>query len=133
MMDVNWIAIIACAVAAMVIGFLWFGPMLLGKAWQKEAGVSDSEAKKANNMQMYVFMFVAAAIEAYVLSIVLGLMGTVDYISAATGAFWLWLGFIAAVMIGSVLAEGRSWTYYAIVSGYQLVLIVVMSAILVSL
>ena len=133
MMDVNWVAILISAVAAMVLGFVWFGPMLLGKQWMKEAGVTEAQAKKANGTTMYVLMFVAAVVEAYVLSIVLGLMGTLTLMSAATGAFWVWLGFIAATMVGSVLAEGKSWTYFAIVAGYQLVLVVIMSAIIVSL
>lgn len=133
MTDVNWIAILVCAVTAMVLGFVWYGPMLFGKAWMKEAGVSESQAKKANGTTMYVFMFVAALVEAYVLSVVLGMMGSLTVMSAATGAFWVWLGFIAATMVGGVLAEGRSWTYYGIVAGYQLVLVVIMSAILVLL
>lgn len=133
MMDVNWVAVLVSAVAAMVLGYLWFGPMLLGKAWMKETGVTEAQAKKANGTTMYIFMFVAAAVEAYVLSVVLGMMGTLDLMAAATGAFWVWLGFIAATMVGSVLAEGRSWTYFAIVAGYQLVLVVIMSAIIVSL
>lgn len=132
MMIVNWVAIIACAVAAMALGYAWFGPVF-GKMWMKEAGVTESQAKKSNNAMMYVSMFIAAVVEAYVLSVVLSLMGPLTYMTAAMGAFWTWLGFIAAVMVGSVLAEGRSWTYYSIVAGYQLVLIIVMSAIIVAL
>ena len=99
----------------------------------KEAGVTEAQAKKANMTTMYVIMFVAALVEAYVLSVVLGMMGTLTLMLAATGAFWVWLGFIAATMVGSVLAEGKSWTYFAVVAGYQLVLVVIMSAILVTL
>ncbi len=130
--NVNWISIIACGAAAMIVGYAWFGP-LFGKLWMKEAGVSESQAKKANMASMYVTMFIAAIVEAYVLSVVLGLMGGLTYMSALTGAFWLWLGFIATTMVGGVLAEGRSWTYYAVTAGYQLVVLAIMSAIIVAL
>ncbi len=133
MMEVNFIAVVLCAVAAMILGYVWYGPMLFGKTWQKEAGVSDAQAKKANMTTMYVGMFVAALVEAYVLSVVLGMMGSLTLMSAATGAFWVWLGFIAATMVGSVLAEGKSTTYFGIVAGYQLVLVVIMSTIIVTL
>lgn len=133
MMSVNFLAILVCAVAAMILGYAWYGPMLFGKRWMKEAGVSESQMKKANMMSMYVLMFVAALVEAYVLSVVLGLMGGLTFMSAATGAFWVWLGFMATIMVGMVTAEGRSWTYYAIVAGYQLVLVLIMSAIIVAL
>lgn len=128
----NWMGIVACAIAAMVVGYLWFGP-IFGKTWMKEAGVTPAQSKKANGATMYICMFIAAIVEAYVLSVVLGMMTGLTYTTAAMGAFWVWLGFIAAVMVGSVLAEGRSWTYFAVVAGYQLVLIVIMSAILVAL
>lgn len=131
--NVNWMAILASAVATMVVGYFWYGKMLFGKTWMKEAGVSESQMNKSNMPTMYIAMFIAAVVEAYVLSVILGFMGQVTYMTAAVGAFWVWLGFVATTMIGAVLAEGRSWTYYAIVAGYQLVVLVIMSAILVAL
>jgi len=135
MTNVNYFGVLLCGVAAMVIGYFWYSKSLFGKTWMKEAGVSDSQMKQANkNMAgMYVPMFIAALVEAYVLSVVLSMMGPLTFMSAATGAFWVWLGFIAATMLGGVLAEGRSMTYYSIVAGYHLVLIVVMSVILVAI
>ena len=132
MMEVNYLAIFVCGVAAMILGYLWYGP-LFGKRWMKEAKVTEGQAKKANMMGMYVLMYVSAIVEAYVLSVIISTFGASDYMSAATGAFWVWLGFIATTMVGMVTAEGKSWTYYSIVAGYQLVVLVVMSAILVTL
>ena len=133
MSNINYVSILVCGIAAMVLGFLWFGKMLFGKVWMKEAGVTEAQAKKSNGAVMYIAMFIAALVEAYVLSVVLGMMGQLTLMSAAVGAFWVWLGFIAATTLGGVLAEGRSWTYFGIVTGYQLVLVIIMSAILVSL
>lgn len=36
--DVNWLAIVAAAVAAFVVGFLWYGP-LFGKRWADAMGL----------------------------------------------------------------------------------------------
>jgi hypothetical protein len=38
-MQLNYWAIVAAMAAAIVIGFLWYGP-ILGKAWAKEMGIS---------------------------------------------------------------------------------------------
>ncbi|HVZ67542.1 MAG TPA: DUF1761 domain-containing protein [Patescibacteria group bacterium] len=132
MANVNYLSVLVCGVAAMIVGYVWYGP-LFGKLWMKEGKISTSQAKKANMTGMYVLMYVSAVIEAYVLSVVLGMMGNLTYASAATGAFWVWLGFMATVMVGMVTAEGKSWTYYAVVAGYQLVIVLVMSAIIVAL
>ena len=37
--ELNWLAIGACVIAAMPVGFLWFGPVF-GKAWAKEMGMN---------------------------------------------------------------------------------------------
>ncbi len=133
MMDVNFLGILVCAVAAMILGYLWYGPMLFGKRWMKEAKVSEAQNKKANMTGMYILMFVSALVEAYVLSVIISVFSATTLMAGFTGAFWIWLGFIATTMIGMVTAEGRSWTYYGIVAGYQLVVLLVMSAILVTL
>ena len=40
-MEVNWIAVIAAAVSAFVMGGLWYGP-LFGKKWMALVGLSIS-------------------------------------------------------------------------------------------
>ncbi len=36
--DFNWLGAIAAAVAAMVIGFVWYSPVLFGTAWMNALG-----------------------------------------------------------------------------------------------
>ena len=33
--EVNYISILLAAVASMALGFLWYGPYVLGKQWMK--------------------------------------------------------------------------------------------------
>lgn len=42
MVPVNYIAVILAAVAANVLGFIWYGP-LLGKQWMKLSGMSQEK------------------------------------------------------------------------------------------
>ena len=41
MPDVNWIAVLLCAVSSLVLGGIWYSPMLFAKPWQHAAGLSD--------------------------------------------------------------------------------------------
>ena len=43
MPEVNWIAIVVAAVGSFVLGGLWYSPVLFGKAWQREAGLTDEK------------------------------------------------------------------------------------------
>ena len=132
--NINYIELLVAGVASMVVGYAWYGP-LFGKAWMKESGVTQAkiDAGKKEMPKTYGMMFVGSVITAYVLSVFIGLVGATDYMSAATVAFWAWLGFVATVMLGNVLFEGRSWNYLGINAGYNLVNMVVMSAVLVML
>ena len=45
---VSWIAVAACGVATLVLGGLWYSPLLFNKIWMREAGVTPDMAKGMN-------------------------------------------------------------------------------------
>ena len=133
---INYVAVVAAAAANMVVGFLWYGP-LLGKQWMHEMGFTREkiEGMAAKGMSVtYTLQAVGALMMAYVLAHVLGIsaqaFGSLTTTGALTGAFWMWLGFVAPVLLGVVLWEGKSWKLYAIQAGYFLVTLEVMAAVL---
>lgn len=133
MMDTNWVAVVVAAVVYNVIGFAWYSDSLFGKQWRKEAGISKEqfEAGSKNMGKMFALMVPSSLIMAYVLSVVFVNFGAKDLSAALQGGFWIWLGFIATVMVNSVNYEGKSWNYFAITAGYQLVGLLAMGATLV--
>jgi len=136
MVPINYLAVVGAAVVAMVLGFLWYGP-LFGKKWIESSGLSTEKLNemKARGMgTTYALMVVSTLIMSYVLSHVLVFASTymnVSGISAglSTG-FWNWLGFVAPVSLGAVLWDGKSWTYWFITAGYYLVSLLLMGVIL---
>ena len=138
MVDVNYFAILACAAAAIIIGFTWYGP-LFGKPWMKMTGMDNlppevMEKGKKQMPMMAAIQFVGALIMGFVLSHSLVFASTYlgeSGVSAGlqTG-FWNWLGFVAPVTIGMVLWEGKPWKLWAIVAGNWLVTLLVMGVIL---
>ena len=133
--NLNYLALLACGVAAMVIGYLWYGMMMFGKTWMKEVGITQTDAKDGmkNMPKTYGLMFVGALVQAYVLSVFIGLAGAVDYVAAAQVAFWAWLGFVVTIRLSDVLFEKKSTSLFGINVGYTLITMIVMSAILVTL
>ena len=41
--SINWLAVVACVVASMIIGSVWFNPKTFFPAWWKAIGKSDSD------------------------------------------------------------------------------------------
>ncbi len=130
---VNYLAVFAAAVASMVIGMLWYSPILLGKPWMKEMNIDPKKMDKSKTMKSYAGSFVAALVMAFVLTHFMQLTGSTQLMTGFQTAFWAWLGFVATTMITSVLFDNKSMKLFAINCGYQLVSLLAMAAVFVYL
>lgn len=72
MPEVNFLAVIAAAVASFVLGGLWYSPLLFAKAWQRESGVSDEQLKNANMGLIFGLALVLCLVAAFVFALFLG-------------------------------------------------------------
>ena len=135
-MEVNYMAVLVCGVAAMVIGFLWYGP-LFGKAFMKVMGADNMTPEqkammKKNMWGMYLIQFVLALITAYVLAYHIA-----NWAGAETPvmvAICTWFGFILTTEAGAALWSGKpkklAWNMFLISASAQLVTFIVFGLIL---
>lgn len=134
LVDINLAAVFGAAIASIVLGFLWYGP-LFGKQWMslmgwKKLSKAQMEKMKKGAQKSYVLGFVSALVMAYVLAHFVDYVGATTFLDGAITGFWVWLGFVATVMLGMVLWDGKPWKLYYINIGYQLVNLLVMGALL---
>lgn len=129
---INYLAVAAAAVASMVVGLLWYSPILFGTPWMKLSKLDDKKIKaaKKNIPKTYGISFIASLVTAYVIAILLNSMLISPLSEGLTLGTVLWLGFVATTMITGVLFQKMPWTLYLINSGYQLASLLAMSAIL---
>jgi hypothetical protein len=131
-MEVNYVAVLVAGIVSMVVGALWYSPMLFGKMWMTLSGMSETDAKamKGKGMgQTYAAALLVQLVMAYVFYQFLDLGA--GYAGAFQTAFWLWLGFIATVMLGTVLWERKPVQLYMLNIAYWLVNLFVMGSVLV--
>lgn len=128
--DINYIAVLAGAVASMLIGWVWYTPSVFGKQWMAEVGKKMEDMKGTSGNKAMAGMFVGALIASYVMAHFVAYVGATTLGDGVQLGFWIWLGFVATVMSASVLFEGKSWKWFSITAGYQLVNFVVVAAIL---
>lgn len=133
MYEISLWPILGAAVANVVLGMIWYHPKVFGASWMRLANVSP-EAAERTKKQMPVralFGFLASLVMAYVLANLGIVLGIFDIIGAVLDlAFSAWIGFVAPVLLGAVLWEGKSMKLYAINAGFWLVSLIVMSVIL---
>lgn len=130
---VNVLPVLLAGAAQMAIGFIWYNPAVFGKEWMRLTGISmkDIESKKAEMPKTYAVTFAATLVTAYVLAIILKSLGAATIQQAAQVGFLAWLGFVATTMLAGALYAGKPLKLYALETGYHLVSLVVMAAILV--
>lgn len=130
--EVNYLAVLVAAIASMVLGALWYSPMLFGSKWVKLMGWTQQEMEKRKKGmgKSYGIAFVGSLVMAYVLAIFIAWAGAASVAAGVQVGFWVWLGFLATTGLGTILWEGRPKELYAINTGYELVQLLVMGAIL---
>lgn len=133
---INYWAVLVAAVASMIIGFIWYGP-LFGKQWVALSGMTPEKieaAKKTGMSKTYALAFVGSLVMAYVLAHALVFASAYLKVegpqAGLTAGFWNWLGFIAPVTLGSVLWEGKSWKLWLLNNGHYLLALLAMGAVL---
>ncbi len=119
----------------MVVGFLWYSPLLFAKAWMREMGYDPNDKAKVQEMQKsagpaYGGSFVASVVSAYTLAWFLHMLQNYTLSFGLIVGFHVWLGFVATVQFSGALFMKQSMKLFAINTGYQLVCYVVMGAIL---
>ena len=125
---INHIAVFVCAVTSLVIGALWWSPLLFAKAWQRENSLSDEQLAKANLPVTFGLTFVLAWLMSYNLAFFLGAPGTTWQWGIAAGllaAFW-----VVGTFIIIALFEQRSLKYILIDCGYVVAYFAVIGLIL---
>ena len=130
--DVNYLAVLVCAVLSMAIGFAWYGPLFGGPwgaitGWTKEKAMTLPQSRM---MVSYGLAFIAAFVIATVLAWVLQATGADGVGDGLTTAVVLWIGLTGATIGVNMVFERRPLSLFGIEAGYHLVALLVYSIVL---
>lgn len=114
-MEVDWIAVIAAAVSAFVLGGIWYGP-LFGKKWAAYVGLSEEDQKNANMALIFGGAFALSLIAAFVFAMFLGPEPGAEFATAA--GFGAGLCWVAATFGINYLFAQRPFGLWLIDGGY---------------
>ena len=128
--SVAYVGVLIAAIAAMVIGFVWYLPAIAGRAWSAATGISAEKMKAIMGPATLVAGFIMALLQATVLAAAMGWAGTTGVREGVVMGLIIWLGFIATTAAMNVLYEARPSALYWVYGGNSLVTFAVMGAIL---
>ena len=117
MPEINWIAVIVAAVASFALGGLWYSPVLFGKVWQREAGISDEKLKQGNMVKIFGLSLVLSLLAAWNFANFLGPRPSIVFgtaVGASAGLLW-----VASSFGINYLFERKSFKLFLINGGYH--------------
>jgi len=135
LLDVNLIPVFVAAIATMIVGFLWYSPLLFAHPWMRLMGYDPNDKAKLEQMRqgagkLYGMSFLASLASAFVLAKIIDVT-TVDTVAYGMKiGLAVWLGFVATVQLTDTLFGRKPPRLYLINTGYQLVCYLVMGAII---
>jgi uncharacterized membrane protein len=128
-MNVNWLAVLVSAVASLVIGGIWFGPMF-GKMYMSAMGMDkmsqeQKDAMKKNMTMTYVWQFIASLLMFYVLAgFIAWYPGMMSAKGGMTIALWAWLGFVVPLKFGDAIWGGKMSLFWLAIGNSLITLLV---------
>jgi len=134
-MGVNLWAVLVSALATMVVGFVWYSPLLFARPWMVLMGYDPDDKAKIAEMQKsagpsYLFSLVASLLSAGVLGKIIAIATINTALYGVKMGLAVWLGFVTTVQLTNSLFSHQPAKLYAINTGYQLVCFMAMGAIL---
>ena len=114
--SVNYLAVLVAAVASMVIGSIWYGP-LFGKKFMAASGMDSwtperRDAMKKKMWMSYVGQFAASLVMFYVLAGIITSFEQFGWTKGAMSGFIVWLGFVVPLKVGDVAWGGNKTLFW---------------------
>lgn len=126
----NVLPIFLATIAYMIVGALWYSPLLFGNLWMQELKIDWKKMEGQNKaMALSVVLGLVLSIG---LSIVLSMINIVSIDQAIETAFLLWLGIMLPVLGTGPIYEKQPIKVFVISAGYHLVALLTMAIIIVS-
>ncbi len=128
----DWLTIFTGAVVAMLIGMLWYSPLLFVKPWMALSSNSHESLKKAKVSRpgkTYFAAFVVCVLMSGAVHFFVQTLAMHTVIEAVFIAGMLWLGFIATTLFSGVLWERKPFGLFLINAGHGLAVVVALSLV----
>lgn len=116
--EINWLAaLVGAIVGNLGVGSLWYSPVLFSRVWQREVKISDAEIAGGNFGMIFGAAFVLSVIAAVLFAAFLGPNPPVG--DALVAGLVVGLGFVGTSLGINYLFERKSFTLWAINTGFH--------------
>ena len=156
---INFKAIFVASFSSLIVGFIWYNPKVFGTIWMNETGMTEEKARQSSMLKVFGLTLVLSFMLAFIMPTfvihqfgALGIIGGPSEVEKAMPSYLAFLsdygnvfrtykhGALHGSMIGLFVAlpviatnclfEQKSFKYAAITSGYWIIVMTIMGAII---
>jgi hypothetical protein len=131
--NINVLAVLVAAVLTIVLGAVWYSPVLFAKQWMHAHGYTPEkleEMKKRGVVRAYAVSFLCYLVMAYVLALLVSYTQAAALVQGVWLGFLVWLGFAATLGLTGNMFSDKPIAVWVIDAGYQLAHLLIMSIVL---
>ncbi|MEQ8583486.1 MAG: DUF1761 domain-containing protein [Marinoscillum sp.] len=114
---INHWAVVVAALANLLVGAIWYSPLLFYKAWKRENNLTDDQIQQVSPIKLYGISTLLSLIICYNLAFFLGDAKT-DWVWGTTAGFLAGFGWASIIFAIIAMYELKSWRYILINGGY---------------
>ena len=128
--EINYLAVLACAIFLWLLGAAWYSPAMFAKKWMKLIGVTREPGKRDGLILGMTASFFGDLVMSFILANIISWAHIAGFARGSVMGVLIWMGFIAAPDLPQGLYEKRPFNLFAINSGYWLVGLFIVGGIL---
>lgn len=127
---INYLAVLVCTAIAMIVGSLWYSPILFGNAWMKGVGLKKEDIKKGDSTKGMILGLINSFIGAVVLASLIIMTNTTTFGMGMHIGGLVSIGIVATVLLTNYTFENRSKKVWVINSSYHIIYFLINGGIL---
>ena len=129
---INYLAVLVAAVVAFGLGGLWYSPILFAKPWLKAHGYTEDRLKEmqAGASKAYAVSFICQLLIALAIAVINGYMHMDRLEQGLKLGTLAWGGFAMPLGLMANMFSDKKISVFYIDTGYQLVYLLIMGAII---
>lgn len=120
--EVNYLAVIAAIAVNMIVGAVWYSPLLFARPWMAANGLTEEQIKaQGSATRGYVVSVIASIVIAFAIALFAQAAGADAAIDGLLLGLAAGVGFVATTSAANYIFESRPLKLYLINSGYPVV------------
>ena len=128
--NINYLAVLTATFITMILGALWFSPILFGKKWMKMMGFTEEQLKEDGSAKEMIISVFTSFVEAIVLASLIIMTGADTFFQGLHLGLMIGIGIIAMVNLSNAMFNRVPIKLWLIGSGYRLVYFMINGALL---